>query len=41
MTEPLNGTLTTQNDVTVPVLGELDLLAVGTPSAGTAPRGGT
>ena len=36
---PVNGTFTTQNVVTVPV-GKLDLVAVGTPSVGQAPRGG-
>ena len=37
---PANGTLTTQNVVTVPVSGSSTSSVVGTPSVGQAPRGG-
>ena len=37
---PVNGTLTTQNVVTMPVPGSSTSSAVGTPSVGQAPRGG-
>ena len=37
---PWKGTLTTQNVVTMPVSGSSTSSAVGTPSAGQAPRGG-
>ena len=37
---PVNGTLTMQNVVTVPVSGSSTSSAVGTPQVGQAPRGG-
>ncbi len=41
MSVPMKGTLTTQNDVMVPVWPSSTSSSVGTPSVGHDPRGGT